>query len=137
MFQRIWPTKINTPHIPLGMKFEDAIEVLKKIDENVIREDDGKEVAHRINANGYSLAIYEINGMVSSVWYDDPAGRCNGLGKRRKIEMYLERYKSYGIWEQRMNNGWITFYFNDLDKVSMAYGNHKDVLRFNMRAGNT
>lgn len=30
-----------------------------------------------------------------------------------------------------MNNGWTTFYFNDSENVSMAYGNDMDVIRFN------
>ncbi len=30
-----------------------------------------------------------------------------------------------------MNNGWITFFFNDTDKLAMAYGNDMDVIRFN------
>ena len=137
MFPKVWPSKINTPHVPLGIPLADAIDILKSIGGDVIQENDETEVSYRVDTEEYSIAIYEQNGLVSSVWYNDPAGRLLNLGKRKKINMYLARYTSKGNWEKRMNNGWITFYFNDIDNVSMAYGNHKDVIRFNLGAKNT
>ena len=77
------------------------------------------------------MAVYESDGKVSSVWYNDPTGRDVIFGKKKKIALYLQRYGIARDWEKRMNNGWITFYFNDVAQVSMAYGNDMDVIRFN------
>ena len=137
MFSKVWPTKLNTPHIPLGLPFKEAIGILKSISREIVQENDKGEVSYRVNTEKFSVAIYEQAGFVTSVWYNDSAGRLFHYGKQKKIDMYLGRYTSKGSWEKRMNNGWITYYFNDMDYCSMAYGNHKDVIRFNIRVKNT
>ena len=129
--KNIWPKSIETPHVPLGIDIEDALEILQSVSLKIIKEDIDGELSYRINADHFDMAIYENNGIVSSVWYNDPSGRLTPFGKKRKIKLYLSRYGDINFWEKRMNNGWMTFYFNDADSVAMVYGNDKDVVRIN------
>lgn len=92
MFTKVWPTKINTPHIPLGIPLSDGIEILRSISENIIQENDGKEISYKVVVDNFSVAIYEKSGLVNSVWYDDPVGRLFSFSKRKKLRMYLNRY---------------------------------------------
>lgn len=50
--------------------------------------------------------------------------------------MYLDRYSSLNNWELRLDNGWMQYWFNDVDKMQMVYGLHKDVIRFNQYSNN-
>ncbi|MDO6569274.1 hypothetical protein Q4561_19590 [Alteromonas sp. 1_MG-2023] len=104
--------------------------ILKKIGNPVFSESD-KERQYKVSNSACNVAIYETNGFVSSAWYDDPIGRFWNLGRQKKVNLYLSRYDVISNWEARLNNGYIQFYFNDALGLSMAYGLHKDVIRFN------
>jgi hypothetical protein len=80
---------------------------------------------------GYEIAIYDALGVVSSVWYNDPAGRVTSFGKRRKVRLYMQRFTKAGSWQLRMDNGWMKYYFNDVDRLQLVYGAHMDVIRIN------
>lgn len=128
---KIWPNKLISPHIELGSSIERGIEVLKEYGVPTYSKNED-EIVHRISAIGFDMAIYEHKGIVSSVWYNDSVGRLWSIGKKRKIKLYLARCDTLKNWEARLNNGWIQFYFNDAKSLSMAYGIHKDVIRFNL-----
>jgi hypothetical protein len=36
-----------------------------------------------------------------------------------------------GSWQLRMDNGWMRYYFNDVDRLQLVYGIHMDVIRIN------
>jgi len=98
---------------------------------NVIKEIENNELCYRINTQVFSIAIFITKKKVSSVWFDDPFGRKTASGRKFKIESYLARYGNLSNWEKRMNNNWMEYYYNPIDKVSMVYGIHNDVIRFN------
>ena len=129
--KNIWPKSIETPHVPLGIDIEKALVILKSVSPKVAKEEIDGELSYRINSNYFDMAIYENNSKVSSIWYNDPSGRLTPFGKKRKIKLYLNRYGDINFWEKRMNNGWMTYYFNDADSVAMVYGNDQDVIRIN------
>ncbi len=95
-----------------------------------VSEEDG-EIFYKAKCHQYELGVYEQDGIVNSVWYNDSCGRLTTLGKQRKIDLYLCRYAPLKNWERRMSNDWITHYYNDCDGLHMAYGKHKDVIRIN------
>ena len=128
---RIWPTKIITPHVDLGVSLHVGVAVLRSTGALVY----GEKRTYRVSLPGYQMAIYERGGFVSSVWYDDPAGRLTPFGKRRKIKLYMDRFTKNGSWQLRINNGWMKFYFNDVDHIQLVYGLHMDVIRINSSAG--
>jgi hypothetical protein len=107
--------------------------ILKKIGNPVFSESE-KERLYQVSNSAYDVAIYETNGSVSSVWYDDPIGRFWNRGRQKKVNLYLSRYDVISNWEARLNNGYIQFYFNDVLGLNMAYGLHKDVIRFNKQS---
>jgi hypothetical protein len=106
---RIWPTKIITPHVDLGVSLHVGVAVLKSTGAVVSEEVDGEKRTYRVSLPGYQMAIYDGGGFVSSVWYDDPAGRLTPFGKRRKIKLYMDRFTKNGSWQLRINNGWMKF----------------------------
>ncbi len=126
----IWFKKLKSPHVPLGIPIEDGLAILKKIGSPVFFESE-EERQYKISNAAYNVAIYETNGIVSSAWYDDPIGRSWNLGRQKKVNLYLSRYDNIRNWEARLNNGYIQFYINDKLGLSMSYGLHKDVIRFN------
>ena len=126
----LFPKSLNTPHIPLGISINEGLTLLKSLGEPQ-REDDNDTPCYRVNAPDFSVAIYEKNDIVESVWYDDPLGRIWNIGKRRKIKLYLERFGNVRDWEERMDNGWMKYFFNPKSKSAMVYGRHMDVIRFN------
>ena len=128
---RIWPMKIKTPHIELGVPTSTGVAALESTGGKVFEEMDGEERTLRIILPEYEMAIYDTDGVVSSIWYNDPAGRLTALGKRRKIKLYAERFTNKGDWELRISNGWMLHLFNDLDRVHLVYGIHMDVIRIN------
>jgi len=128
---RIWPTKIITPHVDLGVSLHVGVAVLRSTGALVY----GEKRTYRVSLPGYQMAIYDGGGFVSSVWYDDPAGRLTPFGKRRKIKLYMDRFTKNGSWQLRINNGWMKFYFNDVDHIQLVYGLHMDVIRINSSAG--
>ena len=122
---------LQSPHIPLGLSLCDALDILKSVSPDIIEEVENDEKSYRVNCPDFDMAIYETDGKVTSVWYNDPTGRNLLFGTRRKISLYLNRYGDPKGWKKTMNNGWITFYYNEKADVAMAYGNDMDVIRFN------
>ena len=120
---------INTPHITLGLSLADGLSVLKSI--GTVNEEKDPEHHYRVETPDFKAAIYEKEGVISSVWYDDPIGRGSDAEKEQKVKLYLKRYGSLPNWELRMNNGWMIYWFNPRDKAAMVYDIHKDVIRFN------
>lgn len=100
-----WPLKIRTPHLPLGVAVADSLAILESTGTKPFEEMDGKTKIFRVNLPDCQMAVYDQHGVVSSVWYNDPAGRLTSFGKRRKIQLYLERYTLQGKWDLRMSNG--------------------------------
>jgi hypothetical protein len=47
----------------------------------------------------------------------------------------MDRFTKNGSWQLRINNGWMKFYFNDVDHMQLVYGLHMDVIRINSWAG--
>jgi hypothetical protein len=132
MTNQIWPTRLRTPYVSLGSSIDEGLEVFKKCGVITHIEDEGEDKVYRFSADGYGTALYERRGIVRSIWYDDPSGRALGIGRERKISLYLRRYRVIGEWELRMENGSMRYYFNDVDGLQMVYGIHADVIRFNL-----
>jgi hypothetical protein len=128
---RIWPRRLITPHVDVGIPLDAGIAALRSTGAVVSEEMDRDERTYRISVRGYEMAIYDGHGVVSSVWYNDPAGRLTPFGKRRKIRLYMERFTKNGSWQFRMDNGWMKYYFNDADQLQLVYGVHMDVIRIN------
>jgi hypothetical protein len=129
--RRLWPLRISSPHVPLGIPVRDGLEILDSTGGVAFEELDETQKTHRVDLKRVSLAIYDTDGIVSSVWYNDPAGRLTSLGRARKIQLYMARYTRDGEWELRIQNGWMNHWFNDSDRVHLVYGLHKDVIRVN------
>jgi hypothetical protein len=119
-----------TPHIPLGISVEQALGILQSLG-NPVREQTADEHCHRLDTPLFSLAVYPDNGVVRSVWYNDPTGRESVSGRVGKVEAYLKRYGHLQNWERRLDNAWMHYWFNPIDQVQMVYGVHEDVIRFN------
>lgn len=105
--------------------------MLESIGGKPFEEMDGETRSFRVNLPDFEMAVYETDGVVSSVWYNDPVGRLTWLGKRRKIQLYQQRFLANGEWELRISNGWMRHHFNDIDRLHMVYGIHMDVIRIN------
>jgi hypothetical protein len=127
----VWPSKISTPHVDLGVSISAGLKILESTGGSVFEEADGRERTYRVNLPNYEMAVYDTDGIVSSVWYNDPAGRLTPFGRERKIKLYMARYTRRGQWDLRMENGWMKYYFNDTDAVQIVYGIHMDVIRIN------
>jgi len=121
---------LGTPHIPLGLPIQEGIAVLEGIG-TPMGEKSGHEFCFRVRTPRFSVAIYPRDGIIRSVWYDDPIGREFERGRWEKVEGYLSRYGSLLHWERRLDNGWMHYWFNPIDRAQMVYGIHKDVIRFN------
>lgn len=122
---------LGTPHIPLGLAIEEAVIILQRFGIPV-QEESEAERSYRVQTPLFGVAVYPNGGKVGSVWYDDPTGRDSELGRARKVEAYLARYGPLKNWERRLDNGWMHYWFNPSDRAQMAYGIHKDVIRFNI-----
>jgi len=129
--RRIWPSQLQTPHVDLAIPVADAVAVLEATGATVDEEYDGDERAFRVSLPGFEMAIYDVNGKVSVVWYNDPAGRLTAFGRRRKVRLYMDRYTESGDWERRLGNAWMDYFWNDEDSVQLVYGIDKDVIRIN------
>ena len=127
---KIWPTELNSPHIELGVPIEIGLQIIRSFGEPLFSEENGSKI-YTVSTKQFSIAVYEKDGIVSSTWYDDSLGRLWSKGRTRKINLYLARFDNLKNWESRLNNGYIQFYFNDVIGLTMAYGIHKDVIRFN------
>ena len=123
-------SNLQTPHVSLGVELLTGVAILRSTG-YAVSEEVGDEHLYRVKASRFSIAIYEKTGLVRSVWYDDPTGRAPASGREKKVELYLVRYGALSNWKLRMDNGWMHYWFNPKDGVSMVYGIHKDVIRFN------
>ena len=128
----IWPKKLFSPKIELGISLEKGLKILSRLG-NPIEELEGKEVSYRVNSSEFDVAIYETDGIVTSVWFNDSLGRIWAKGKAMKIRLYLARYGNPDDWELRIDNGWMHYYFNDKAGCNMVYGVDNDVIRFNLQ----
>jgi len=126
--------ELKTPHIPLGISLDEGIEILGGVSSEIKKYEEEKEDFYKVQEGDWECGFYAKNGMVHSAWYNDPYGRDDEMGINRKVTLYLARYGNIEDWEDRLNNGWIQFFFNEKSGVNMAYGLHKDVLRFNQIA---
>jgi|GEM_PF-184069 len=121
---------LATPHIALGSSMKDALMILQRFGKP-LQEVSGKEHHYRLEAGAFRMALYPKGEAVGSVWYDDPTGRTSETARAHKVEAYLLRYGKLQNWERRLDNGWMHYWFNPVDRAQMAYGIHKDVIRFN------
>lgn len=122
---------ITTPHIPLSISTEEAMEILRNVSSDIEVEENEDDTFYRTAGKGFQFGFHEKNGKVSSTWYNDPSGRKTGLGRKKKISLYLQRYGVNKNWEKGINNGWIQFFINEQEGVGMSYGIDMDVIRFN------
>ncbi|WP_016955463.1 hypothetical protein [Catenovulum agarivorans] len=123
--------KLNSPHIPLGITFEDGLAILNTVSTAIERFEKDNEDFYQVSSNEFSCGFYVKNGFVSSTWYDDSLGRDSEEGINLKVTLYLQRYGDISDWEEGINNGWIQFFSNKKSGIGLAYGLHKDVIRFN------
>lgn len=78
----ILPKELSTPVIPLGIPIEEGLKILATIGAPEI-EKDKQEISYRVNTPEFDVAIYEKEGAVKSVWYNDPLGCIWMFGKKR------------------------------------------------------
>jgi hypothetical protein len=126
--------QIHTPHVPLGETSEFSVSLLQSMGCELVGED-GRARCFQPRDDDFSITVHAADDMVTSVVYDDPAGRYSKDGRAEKIRLYLARYGAYSNWEMRMRNDWMHYWFNPADKVAMVYGINMDVLRFNRYDG--
>jgi hypothetical protein len=133
MIPIIWPINLRTPHFELGTSFAAGLTRLSELGQ--VHETTNEEDGHmaRVDAPGFSVALYEGNGRIKAVWYDDPSGRVLTFGRRRKIALYLKRFTDKGTWKQTLDNGYMLWWFNEIDDRVLVYGLHADVFRVNDR----
>jgi hypothetical protein len=117
---------LTSPHVPLGISSAEAQNLLRGATPLDL-EDGSLGFTH----GGVEIALYSSEGVVTSVWYNDPAGRDSPAQRQRKVAAYLRRYGDPAYWERRMDNGWMHYWFNVPSQVAMVYGLHMDVVRFN------
>ncbi|MCJ8273605.1 MAG: hypothetical protein MJK04_29920 [Psychrosphaera sp.] len=123
--------KLESPHIPLGISLDEGIEILKSVTPAIEKHKDEEDDFYKIINDNWECGFYEKGGLITSTWYNDPAGRDTDDGVNLKVTQYLSRYGELDDWEDGINNGWIQFFLNTNSGVNMAYGLHKDVIRFN------
>jgi hypothetical protein len=122
---------IEAPHIPLGITLEEGLSILKGSSSDIEKHDDENELFYKTDTGEFEFGFYENSGKVISSWYNDPTGRGSEEGINQKVSLYLSRYGNIEDWEDGINNGWIQFFINNTTNIGMAYGLHKDVIRFN------
>ena len=123
--------ELNSPHIPLGISSSEVKAILRGLASGAditTQEDGSLTLVHC----AIKITAYITEGVVTSVWYNDPLGRETSLGQEEKVAAYLARYGRTDAWECRMENGWMRYWYNAKANVSMVYGIHKDVIRFNV-----
>jgi|CXWL01.1.fsa_nt_gi hypothetical protein len=123
--------RLETPHIPLRISANEAELTLRNFapTEQLVSEADGTIA---FACGGVSIKAYVTEGKVSSVWYNDPAGRGSETGLQHKITACLARYGDPASWECRLDNGWMRYWYNVPPRVAMVYGIQSDVVRFNL-----
>ena len=122
---------IKAPHIAPGTTLSDALDILKNVSSQIEKHDDKNETFYKVSCDVFEMGFYEEDGKVKAVWYNDPIGRKSQDGINMKVTLYLSRYGEIDDWEDGINNGWIQFFINNKTNVGMAYGLHKDAIRFN------
>ncbi|WP_413665442.1 hypothetical protein ACG1BZ_09715 [Microbulbifer sp. CNSA002] len=122
---------IKTPHIPLNIELEEALGILRSTGLDVLEKKEDEDNFYRVSSPSYECGFYEKENRVIASWYNDPSGRESEDGITQKLNAYLQRYGELSSWESGINNGWIQFFQNEDSSTSLAYGLHKDVLRFN------
>jgi len=128
--------QLITPHISLGCSVDEGLAILQTLGYPV-HENNDRELQFKVNTPLFALAVYPKNGIVGSVWYDDPTGRQSEAGRAEKVDAYLNRYGSAKNWELRLENAWMRYWFNAIDGAQMVYGIDRDVIRFNQYAEGT
>lgn len=123
--------KINTPHIPLNVDLSEGIKILSSVSKMIETDIENEDTFYKVSMPEYECGFFEKNNTIVATWYNDPLGRGSNERVSSKVELYLERYASLESWDKGVNNGWIQFFNNSSNKISMAYGLHNDVLRFN------
>lgn len=123
--------KLKTPHIKLGISIAEGIEILQSIATQIEKHEEDTEDFYKVIGEDFECGFYAKDGVIHSSWYDDQLGRNSEAGINEKLLLYLSRYGAIDDWTQGIDNGWIQFFNNEKAKIGMAYGLHKDVLRFN------
>ncbi|HYF36133.1 MAG TPA: hypothetical protein VD994_12640 [Prosthecobacter sp.] len=131
MLNRLWPTRLETPHFELGSSFAEGLRALRLFGE--VREETDEKEGHsaRVDTSQYSVALYEGQGRIKAVWYDDRIGRWSNKTKGKKLGLYLQRFTKSGTWNQTLDNGFMVFWHNEEDERVLVYGLHRDVIRIN------
>lgn len=123
--------QLELPHIPLGISLDDGIQILNLLSHKIEKLTEGESEFYKVCCQDSEFGFYAEDGLIHSTLYNDPIGRESNEGIETKIATYLARYGNIDDWEEGINNGWIQFFINTKEGISMAYGLHKDVLRFN------
>lgn len=123
--------KLKTPHIKLGISIAEGIEILQSIATQIEKHEEHAEDFYKVIGENFECGFYAKDGAIHSSWYDDQLGRDSEAQINEKLMLYLSRYGAIADWEQGINNGWIQFFDNEKAEIGLAYGLHKDVLRFN------
>ena len=126
--------QIRTPHVPLRQARELSTSQLQDAGCQLVGEE-GDAQLFASPGDDFVVTIHAADGFVTSVVYDDPAGREDKAGKAQRTRLYLVRYGAYSNWTMQMRNDWMEYWFNPVDKVAMVYGIDMDVLRFNCHDG--
>ncbi|CAL2087270.1 conserved protein of unknown function [Tenacibaculum sp. 190524A02b] len=125
-------TKLLTPFLPVGGNVKEGLKILNSFSKEIDIEKDGEVTNYRIEGDDFDLALYVNDSKIIAVWYNDPMGRESEEGMKRKLDLYMERYGKREDWELILNNGWMEFYYNDVEKLQIVYGLHQDVIRVNL-----
>jgi len=123
--------ELTTPHIPLGISLQEGIEILKGVSSGIQKLVVEREDFYVVSSGDWECGFYARDGIVHSSWYNDSLGRESEEGISTRLALYLARYGNIDDWKDGRNNGGIQFFVNEKSGVGMAYGLHKDVLRFN------
>ncbi|KPZ72679.1 hypothetical protein AN944_00921 [Shewanella sp. P1-14-1] len=123
--------QLESPHIPLGISLDEGLNILESLSSEIEKRTDKEDEFYKIVFDNWECGFYERKSIVTSTWYNDSAGRETEEGINSKVTRYLNRYGEIDDWEAGISNGWIQFFINHTSGVNMAYGLHKDVIRFN------
>lgn len=104
---------------------------MKGVSDLIEKEIDENETFYKVSHPDFECGFYEKDNTIIATWYNDPSGRDSEEGINLKVSLYLLRYGDLESWEDGINNGWIQFFHNSKTNTGLAYGLHKDVLRFN------
>ena len=97
--------KLQSPHIPLGITFEEGLQILQTALTEIEKVEEDNEDFYMVSSNEFSCGFYLISGLVSSTWYDDSIGRDTEDGINLKVTLYLQRYGDISQWKDGINNG--------------------------------